>query len=66
MKIAALVLSLLVTSSAFAYEISDKNERNPKQEKIEAPGGTPQQPSPNEKWRVHDPEPRDAANHRAG
>ena len=52
----AIALSLFLSSTAFTYEILDENVRNPEQKSIDAPKGTPQQPAPNEKWRVHDPE----------
>jgi hypothetical protein len=54
MKFTTFVLSLLVGSSVFSYEILDENVRNPQQTKIDAPKG-PQQPAPYDKWNVHDP-----------
>jgi hypothetical protein len=55
MKITAVLLSLLVSTTSFAYEITEKNVRNPNQKEIHAPLPTPKQPAPNEQWHVHDP-----------
>ena len=52
-----LLLSLFaLCANAADYEVLDENIRNPKQTDLNGFKNTPMQPSPNEKWHVHDPD----------
>jgi hypothetical protein len=56
MKVFSLLACLLIGTSAMAYEVLDKNVRSEKQDKIKGFKDTPKQPSPDDKWHVHDPD----------